>query len=71
MCARLEGWLLRLLSSKMTTAASVGVVSGDTESEWSLAAVGSWVWSPEAGGSDSPDSAFLFVCFWFFSCVKQ
>lgn len=50
MCARLEGWLLRLLSSKMTTVASVGVVSGDTKSEWSLAAVGSWVWLPEAGG---------------------
>lgn len=50
LCARLGGWLLRLISSKMTTAASVGVVSGETESEWSLVAVGSWVWSPEDGG---------------------
>lgn len=25
LCARLGGWLLRLISSKMTTAASVGV----------------------------------------------
>lgn len=49
LCARLGGWLLRLLSSKMTAAVSVGVVSGDTESEWSLAAVASWVWSPEVG----------------------
>lgn len=75
LCACLGGggwwWLLRLLSSKMTAAVSVGVVSGDTESDRALAAVGSWVWSSEAGGKGQSRLCILICLFLVFSCVKQ